>query len=127
MLVLRVVQLMGRRITSSLNRAVLERHCNSITVHATHEQTKQAAYRQKLIERCAVDGGDLQQPKHEHIDDHGPLAAPLVTSKAKEESPDRAKKQCKGDGSGDLGLRNMEVLGQLHSLDAQCMEVEGIG
>lgn len=53
--------------TTSVGWAILESHCDSVTVHTTHEQAEQTADSQELLEGCAVDCADLEQTKDPHV------------------------------------------------------------
>lgn len=37
-------------------------------LHSTHEQTKETADCEKLVESLGVDGGNLQEAKDDHVD-----------------------------------------------------------
>lgn len=85
-------------------RAVLKSHGNGVTVDTSHEETKQTAHSQELLESLAVDGGNLQKTEDDHVENHGPLATILVTSQTEEGGADGTEKQSQGDGSGDICL-----------------------
>lgn len=108
-------------------RAVLKRHGNSVTVHTSHEETEERSHSQELIEGTTVDGGDLEKTEDNHVENHGPLATELVTSKTEECSTDGSKQQCQGDGGGDRCVTPVVVCRQFCCLDGQGVEVKGIG
>ncbi|KAI2020504.1 hypothetical protein LOZ48_006543, partial [Ophidiomyces ophidiicola] len=112
---------------AGLHGAVLEGHGDGVAVHAAHEEAEQAAHGQELGEGGAVDGGDLQQAQHDHVEDHGPLAAPAVAGHAEDGGADGAQQQRQRDGGGDGGLGAAVVARQLDGLDGQRVEVEGVG
>ena len=68
-----------RHKTSCIHRAMLKSHCNRITINTSHEQSEQTPHSQKLLEGRAVNGADLQQTKNNHVDNHRPFSAELVS------------------------------------------------
>lgn len=108
-------------------RALLKSHGDGISVHTAHGQPEQTPHGQELREGPAVDGGNLQDTEDDHVEDHGPLAPPLVTRQPEEGGADGAEEQRQGDGRGDVGLGGVVVVGELLGLDGQRVEVKGIG
>lgn len=107
-------------------RALLKSHGNCISVDTAHEETKETADSEKLVEGRAVDGGNLKDTKDDHVEDHGPLATPFVSSKAKYGSTDGSEKESEGDGGGDVGLTGLVIVGQLLGLDGKGVEIKSI-
>jgi hypothetical protein len=60
--------------TTSVGRAVLKCHGDSIAIDTAHKKAKQGADSQELVEGCRVDGGDLKKTENDHVHDHGPFA-----------------------------------------------------
>ncbi|KAI6751963.1 hypothetical protein HG531_006659 [Fusarium graminearum] len=104
----------------------LESHGNSVAVNTAHEQTKKTSYSKELVKGSTVNGGDLQNTEDDHVEDHGPLATPLVTSKTEHGGTDRAEEEGEGDGCCDCGFAGIIVERQLLGLDRQGVEVKGI-
>lgn len=98
-------------------RTRLESHGDSIAVDSAHEKTKKTSHGEELLEGCAVDGGDLKNTKDDHVEDHGPLASPLVTSETKHGCADRSEEKSEGNGGGNGGLAGVIVNRQLLGLD----------
>lgn len=96
-------------------------------VHSAHKQPKQRAHRQELRKCRGINRGNLQHAQHNHVEHHGPLAAPPVTSKAKHGGANGAQQQGQGDGGGHGRLGGVVVLCQLDLLDGEGVEVEGVG
>ncbi|KAI6762748.1 hypothetical protein HG530_008728 [Fusarium avenaceum] len=88
--------------------------------------TKETSHGEELLEGGAVDGGDLKNTQNDHVEDHGPLATPFVTSETKHGCADRAEEQSEGDGCGDGGLAGVIIERQLLGLNRQSVEVKGI-
>lgn len=107
-------------------RAMFESHSNSITVYTTHEQAKQAAYSQELLKGSAIDRTNLQDPEDHHVHHHRPLSSPPVSGQAKESSAHTSQEQRQSDGGRDSRIGLLVVLGELHGLNGQGVEVEGI-
>lgn len=107
-------------------RARLESHGDSIAVDSAHEKTEKTSHGEELLKGCAVDGGDLKDTEDDHVEDHGPLASPFITSETKHGCADRSEEESKGDGGSDGGLAGVIVNRELLGLDRQSMEVESI-
>lgn len=61
-------------------RAMLQGHSNCISIHAAHEQTKEAAHSQELLKCLAVDCSNLQHTEDNHVQHHRPLTPVLIPS-----------------------------------------------
>ena len=112
---------------SGVDGAILQGHGDGVTVDATHKQAEETPDGEELLEGGAVDGGDLEQAEHDHVDDHGPFATELVTGKAEEGSADGAQEQGQSDGGRNIRLGGLVVFGELDGLDGQGVEVKSVG
>lgn len=79
-----------------------------------------------MLEGARVDGGDLKEAENDHVDNHGPLASPLVSGQTEDSGTNGAKQQGEGNRSRDISVAAVVVLGQFGRLDREGVEVEGI-